>query len=192
MENNLLHENAGFDPSHRTAVVGLGNPLYGDDAVGLVVAQSLAALLRREITADFLDCSVPDARLGEHLLGYGRAIIVDALVDRRARIGTVRQVEISGPSGDPTLSLHTACYRSILALARMVGVPVPQQIHIYGIAIRRPEVLRVGLSAELSHRIPRVVHAIAAWELRDQRSIRPAVPHAWATAEPPERVKGPP
>jgi hydrogenase maturation protease len=171
MENCSLHESAGSDASLRTVVVGLGNPLHGDDAVGLIVAQSVFELLRHQLTIDFLDCPVPDARLAENLIGYQRAVILDAFIDTQAEVGTVKRVEIARHSDNPTLSLHTTGFRIILALAQMVGVAVPRQIQIYGIVVRQPEDFRQGLSRELCGKIPKIVQAIASEELRRVRRL---------------------
>jgi hydrogenase maturation protease len=196
MENYLRHESAESNASHRIAVVGLGNPLQGDDGVGLIVAQSVFAILRHEHGVDLLDCSVPDARLAERLIGYRRAVIVDALIDAPAKVGTVKRVEIARHFDRPSLSLHTSGFQNILALAQMVGIAIPRQIQIYGIVIRQPRIYCEGLSRELGSKIPEVVRAIAAEELRCARKLDCAesfhTPRAKRAEECAEMVKGPP
>jgi hydrogenase maturation protease len=171
MANYSLHESAGSNASHQTAVVGLGNPLYGDDAVGLVVAQSVFEILRHKLTVDLLECPVPDARLAELLIGYQRGVIVDALIDAQAKVGTVNRVEATQHPGNPPLSLHTTGFQNILALAQMVGIAVPDDIRIYGIVIRQPRGFFQGLSLTIGRNIPRIVRAIAAEELRGARKL---------------------
>lgn len=196
MENCSLHESAGSDTPLRTAVVGLGNPLLGDDAVGLIVAQSVFELLRRQIKIDFLDCPVPDARLAESLVGYQRAVILDALVDCQLEVGTVKRVEVSSHSDNPPLTFHTTGFRNILALAQLVGVSVPRQIHIYGIAILPPPNYCEGLSQELGAQLPGIVMDIATEELRCARRLARAksfcVPRSERSERNAELEKGPP
>ncbi len=152
-------------------MVGLGNPLHGDDAVGLIVAQSVFEILHRNSDIDLLECPLLDARLAERLVGYQRAVIIDALVDARAKIGTVSRVEVARPSGDPPLSLHTTGFQDVLALAQMVGMAVPEAVQVYGVVIREPRRFHQGLSAELAAKLSEIVGAIAGEEARSAPSL---------------------
>ena len=60
--------------SARTIVVGLGNPILGDDGVGWRVAQAVQALAPE---ADVECQALGGLSLMERLVGYQRAIIVD-------------------------------------------------------------------------------------------------------------------
>jgi hypothetical protein len=53
----------------------------------------------------------------------------------------------------------------------MVGLEVPRVIVMYGIAIREPESFSENLSAELAARLPQIVQAVAAEELREQQTM---------------------
>ena len=70
-----------------TLVVGLGNPILGDDGVGWRVIDELDRL-------DHADASLQQACVGgvglmEILVGYRRAIIVDAIIDPGKTPGSV-------------------------------------------------------------------------------------------------------
>lgn len=171
MENCSHPESAGSDAAHRTAVVGLGNPLHGDDGVGVAVAQWVFRILRHEFSVDLLEWPILDARLAERLIGYRRAVIVDALTDVRGKVGTVRRVDIAGGSGNPALSLHTAGFHHILALAQMVGMVVPRQIAIYGIVVGKCDEFRQGLSRKIRARVPDIVMNVASEELQHARKL---------------------
>lgn len=196
MENYSHHESAESDAPHRTAVVGLGNPLRGDDGVGVTVAQWVFRILRRELSVDLLEWPVLDARLAERLIGYGRAVIVDALIDAKAKPGTVRRVEIAGCSGNPALSLHTTGFRHILALAKMVGMTVPRRIAVYGVVIQESEDFRQGLSCRIRARVRDIALDIASEELWRARKVGVEKSLRTSRLEHPddfaEIVKGPP
>ncbi len=71
----------------KTLVLGLGNPLLGDDAVGLRVAASLRGRLPPDVELDEDYCG--GLRLMERLAGYDRA--VGAWLNRDfARVETLR------------------------------------------------------------------------------------------------------
>src|SRR5690349_21123116 len=72
----------------KTIIVGLGNPILGDDGVGWKIAEevreqqnSLPTPLQKgegsEVDVEFL--SLGAISLMEHLIGYERAILVDAV-----------------------------------------------------------------------------------------------------------------
>jgi hydrogenase maturation protease len=152
----------------KTALVGLGNPAHGDDGIGLVVARQVYELLRSKPNVDLLEHAASGFSLLERLVGYQRAVIVDALIDPQAEVGTVTRVEIQQPSDYSFLSFHTAGFHDILTLARIVGLEVPRAIVIYGVAIREPQSFSEDLSAELIARVPQIVEAVAAEELGEQ------------------------
>jgi len=168
MEPCWPRADAGPNKPGKTALVGLGNPAYGDDGIGPVVAREVYDLLRSSADVDLLEHAASGYSLAERLVGYQRAVIVDALTDAQAEVGTVTQVEIQESSSCPFLSFHTAGFHDILALARMAGLEVPGAIVMYGITIREPECFSENLSAELAAKLPHIAKAVAEEELLDQ------------------------
>jgi len=162
---------AGVGPNNpgKTALVGVGNPTHGDDGIGPLVARQVYDLLRNKADVDLLEHAASGISLAERLVGYQRAVIIDALIDAHAEVGTVTQVEIPEQSGSPFLSFHTAGFHDILTLARMAGLEVPRAIVVYGITILEPETFSENLSPELAARLPQIVKAVVAEELREHR-----------------------
>ena len=75
MESCSCRESAAVRDRPRTAIVGLGNPLYGDDGVGVIVAQSVFEIVHQKADIDLIDCPAPGARLAERLIGYQQAVV---------------------------------------------------------------------------------------------------------------------
>jgi hydrogenase maturation protease len=119
-------------PRAGTLVLGLGNPLLGDDAVGLKVAR-----LVRERVAGTADIEVDEEeagglRLMERLTGYDRAILVDAAVTGSPP-GTVSRM---GPDEVPTQRTATAHGIDLpraLALGLQLGYPMPSVVRIVAV-----------------------------------------------------------
>ena len=168
MEDCLTRDDAGPSKPGKTAIVGVGNPSYGDDGIGPVVARRVYDLLRGRTNIDLHEHAASGISLAERLVGYQRAVIIDALTDPQAEVGTVSRVEVQKPSGYSLFGFHTAGFHDILALARMLGLEAPRAIVMYGIAIREPESFSENLSAELAARLPQIVKTIATEELREQ------------------------
>jgi hydrogenase maturation protease len=136
----------------RTLVLGLGNPLLGDDAIGLVVASRLRERLAGQDGVVVEEEEAGGLRLMERLTGYDRAILVDAAVGGGAP-GSIRRM---GPDELPTQ--RTAIAHGIdlpraLELGRTLGLPMPASVRV--VAIEAASVLEFR-----EHMTPAVAAAI--------------------------------
>lgn len=129
----------------QTLVLGLGNPLRGDDGIG---PRAIEALSRRELPEGViaLDGGAGGLDLLHVLEGWERAIIIDA-ADVGKEAGqfirfTPKGARFVGTEG--TFSLHNAGLAEVLALADAVSQPLPEVV-IFGV---QPE--RVGWGEGLS------------------------------------------
>jgi hydrogenase maturation protease len=120
----------------RTLVLGLGNPLLSDDAVGLRVAAALELLL----AADPIDGVTvrTSARAGFELLdlmaGTTHAIIVDCLEVPDAVPGRVRRLELRDVSGAARLvGAHDVNIGTLFELAAELGIAMPEWVEIFGV-----------------------------------------------------------
>lgn len=122
-----------------TLVLGLGNPILGDDGVGWRIAEELEARIAgggpggdphgtpRRVEVDRL--SVGGLRLMERLIGYRRAIIVDAVETGTAPPGTVRRLRLDDlpvVGLDRLASAHDSSLAAALTLGRSLGAPLPE------------------------------------------------------------------
>ncbi len=142
-----------------TLILGLGNPLQGDDGVGCRVVEALQAYTLPE-TVEALDGGTPGIGLLHLLEGRALAILIDAAEMGRPP-GTIarfrpREVVLTGSA--ERLSLHRTAVSDTLALAEALGLPLPE-IVFFGV---QPG--RVGwaesLSPEVAAAIPELVQAI--------------------------------
>ena len=123
----------------RILVVGLGNPILGDDGVGWRVADEVA----RQLTSSHVE--VDNLALGglslmERLVGYDEAIIVDAMQTDGGQIGDVSRFdlrELPDLSAGHTTAVHDTSLQTALALGQQMGVPLPQRIQIVAVEAER-------------------------------------------------------
>ncbi len=175
METYLPRENAVAEGATRTALVGLGNPFHGDEAAGLVAARLVHLALCHGEGAGAIDLLEPPSSgfaLSESLVGYQRAVIIDALVDPHAEVGSVWRLDVSECYGQAPLSPHTGGFHEGLALARAVGLPVPSAIGLYGVVIREPQCFAESLSHELGSRLSEIVASIMGAEFAPSSARR--------------------
>jgi hydrogenase maturation protease len=141
----------------RTLLLYLGNPIAGDDRIGLLVGVQLAAelsglpfLTAREFSGSPLD-------LITGVEGYDRLVLVDA-VATGAPVGTVRlfdEKELMAHRADAYP--HSLNLPEALALGHRLGSLLPSHIHLIGIEVRPVRRFREGLSPELEERLPYIV-----------------------------------
>lgn len=126
-------------------IIGVGNPLLGDDGLGIVAARHLAAL-EWPPGVEVLDGGTGGLALFELLAGARGVILLDALAMGTAP-GTLRRLvgeELEWPAAEPPgLSLHDSGLVGVLALARELGRLPP--LVLYGVEPARVE-LGLGLS----------------------------------------------
>lgn len=123
-------------PPLKTLVLGLGNPLLGDDAIGLRVSAVVRERLAGRAGVEVREEEAGGLRLMEALTGYDRAVVVDAAVTGGTP-GTIRRV---GPEELPTQ--RTAIAHGIdlpraLELGRALGLPMPAEVRIVAIEAQR-------------------------------------------------------
>lgn len=143
----------------RAVILGFGNDILGDDAVGLRVAAAVAARLALPVTA----CSIFGLDVPAHLEGFDAAFIIDALESADAAPGELRRFALAEFRGCRHLcSPHSTDFSGGIAFARALGLAMPERIAIYGVAIRPVRDFSDRLSLELTECLPRVVERLAA------------------------------
>jgi len=150
--------------SHRPLVLGLGNPILGDDALGWHVARALAAEVDPEVVE--VDCqTLGGLALMERVAGYRDVLLLDAVVSG-APPGTV----LSLPARDlgARLSCHAACAHDLtltaaLDLGRALGLALPSRLWLVGVEARPRFEFSERISDEIAHALPRAIDAARAW-----------------------------
>ncbi len=137
----------------RLRIIGLGNALRGDDAVGLVVARRLRALLPG---GDILELSGEPAELLDSLGdGVERVVLVDAVMSG-APAGTVHRLDASEAAlvVDASTTTHGLGLAETIELGRALA-RLPPRLLVLGVEARSFE-----LGAPLSPAVARAADAL--------------------------------
>ncbi len=143
----------------RTLVLGLGNPLLGDDAVGLKVAQLVRDRLNGAPGVDVEEEEAGGLRLMERMTGYDRAVLVDAAVTG----GTPGEVRRLAPHDLPTqrtATAHGIDLPSALALGRQLGYPMPSEVTIVAIEAESVLEFRNDMTPAVAAAVERAVAVV--------------------------------
>ncbi len=117
-----------------TVIIGLGNEIAGDDAVGVLAARRLSSLLAGEPDVEVIELPWAGLNLLGALRGRRRAILIDSLNSRRCPAGTIVPLNENDLAGSVRLnSFHDIDYPTAMALGRAVGWPMPGHVEIYAV-----------------------------------------------------------
>lgn len=151
--------------ANKTIIVGLGNDLIADDAVGVLAARALQAELAGR--ADVVETALHGLALLDIFLGYDRAILLDAIQTGRRPPGAV--IEIKASELDPVIapSPHFAGLPEMLALAHQLQLEFPKEFRIFAVEVVDPRTLGGPMTPAVRDAIPelcaRVRSALEAW-----------------------------
>ncbi len=140
-------------------ILGLGNPLQGDDGVGGRVVE---ALERRALPRDVevMDGGTPGIGLVNLLEGRRRVIIVDAaeMGEPPGRVRRFQPQEVTLTGSAERISLHRSGVADALGLARELGLALPEII-VFGVQPARVG-WGEGLSTEVAAVVPQMVETV--------------------------------
>ena len=139
----------------RIAIIGLGNPLRGDDGIGLVVLrylQDCKKTLSKEI--DFIDGGTSGMNLVHFLENYDSVFLLDA-VDFKGTPGELRKFtveEVKNQKIQWFLSTHEPDFLSVFAILQQLG-KIPTRVLIFGVQPKDMS-YKVGFSKEINTALP--------------------------------------
>ena len=120
----------------KTLVLGLGNPIISDDSIGLRVAQRLAERLAGRADVEVAEDHWGGLQLMEQLVGFDRAVIVDAIITG-APPGTIHELTPGDIPTQRSASAHDVNLPTALAFGRQAGLKLPEDhsIRLVGIEV---------------------------------------------------------
>ncbi|MEW5746349.1 MAG: hydrogenase maturation protease [Nitrospirota bacterium] len=145
----------------KTVIIGLGNPILSDDSVGIKVSRALHHTLNGCSGIDITEVYAGGIRLMDAMTGYDRAVIIDAVVTEHSEPGRYYRLSLSDlVSTRNTVSVHDMNLPTALEMGRMLDVPLPEHIDIWGIEAKDVETFSEGLSEAVAQAVPAVVSCI--------------------------------
>jgi hydrogenase maturation protease len=152
----------------RVLVLGLGNPILGDDGLGLRVADLVRSRLAPGSGIEVEEEHRGGLRLMERLLGCDAAVIVDAIVTGRHPPGTILRL---GPGDMPTqhsASGHDVNLPTALRLGVCMGLHLPAEVRIVAVEAESILDFRDDCTAAVTAALPAAAEAVldAVSELR--------------------------
>ena len=145
-----------------TLILGIGNPILGDDGVGFHVAQELAKLITDD-AVDIEDACTSGLNLLDIITGYQRVIIIDAIQTEEGEPGEIyrlrpedftRSVHLGSP-------LHDLNFPTVLDIGKkLIPGEMPREVVIFAIEVEEIETFTEEMTPKVQEAVPQVVKLV--------------------------------
>ena len=146
----------------KTIVVGIGNPILGDDGVGIHITRKLQK--NKNLSSDI---TVEEAQTGgmnllDLIIGFDHAILVDAVSLTGCAHGEVNRFDLSDLPTVHSQNPHDVSLSEAISMIETLGhSSVPQNITIIGVNLKQiPREFTETISSEIRACIPQAVDMI--------------------------------
>lgn len=135
----------------RTIIVGIGNPLMGDDGVGVKVAR----MIGNETNIEFIEMNTAGMDVVENILGYDCAVIIDGVFDERKDEGDVVEYLLEEFEERVHMaSIHEMNFPTALKIGKLhYPEKIPEKILIFGIVIKDIQEFHDTLSENIERKL---------------------------------------
>jgi hydrogenase maturation protease len=146
----------------KTIILGFGNPILTDDAVGIRIAG--------ELEREFPDITVEatsEAGLAilENITGYDKLVIIDSIKTGKGKPGELYKLELEDlmPRSDFSSS-HGLDIATAFKLGEKLGYPLPRQVSIYAVEVKDNSTFGEECTPEIERSIPLIIGQIVKEE----------------------------
>mgnify|MGYP003847287035 FL=1 len=148
----------------KTAIMGFGNPVRSDDAIGIYVIEQLREKLTNPENISIFDMGTAAFEVLFGLKGHDKIILVDGVLNSNEPVGTLFKVPaeevMKAPQDDPMVFLHGMKWDQALSYTKKIlQDEYPEDIQVYLVAIENTK-LEVDLSAIVKEAGDKVVQHI--------------------------------
>jgi hydrogenase maturation protease len=142
----------------KTIILGVGNLILGDDGVGVHVVNKIKKHIQDpSITVD--EAITGGMNLLDLILGYDKAVIIDAVKSEKYKEGTVKRIPISDFNTMHSCNPHDVSLIEAIKMAKKLGeTKIPSEIVIIGIILKEiPCEFGEKLSKDIAAAVPKAV-----------------------------------
>ena len=147
----------------KTLILGIGNPILHDDAIGHKIIEHLQPHITTNPNIDLKTTQTGGLNLLDELIGYDTAILIDAIKKPQEPTGTIHRIPFTDLHYQAAANPHDVSLPQAIHLAQQLGeTRIPKKIIIIGIVNNNPPQLSEHLSTEMTACIPQAVKTTLA------------------------------
>lgn len=148
----------------KIAIMGFGNPVRSDDAVGIYIIEQLKEKIGNNDSISIFDMGTAAFEVLFGLKGHQKIILVDAVINSNEPVGSLFKVPanevLAAPEENPLVFLHSMKWNQALSYAKKIlQDEYPEDIQVYLIAVENTK-LEVELSKTVQDAGDKVVNLI--------------------------------
>ena len=148
----------------KTAIMGFGNPVRSDDAIGVYVVEQLKKIIGDQEDISIFDMGTAAFEVLFGLKGHQKIILIDAVINSNEPIGTLFKLPaeevMKAPQDDPLVFLHGMKWDQALSYAKKIlQDEYPDDIQVYLVAVENTR-LEVELSKQVQTAGDKVVQYV--------------------------------
>lgn len=144
----------------KTLILGLGNPICGDDGVGIRIAEAL----KDEVAGPQVEVAETTAAglsLLDLMAGYQRIIVVDAIRTQNGVPGQVYRLGLSDLPGPlHCATLHDVDLATALELGSRLGMEMPREVIIFAVEVADTTTFLEGFTPDVERAVPEVASLV--------------------------------
>ncbi|WP_406661606.1 hydrogenase maturation protease [Methanolobus sp. ZRKC3] len=156
----MLKKKLRSDPTIR--ILGCGNPLIGDDGIGIHVIERLKEMHDKlPDDVELVDAGVCGLDMLNLLEDVSRVIIVDA-IKGAGDAGSVHRFsaeDIKAASSANAFSMHDTSLADVLCISEHIQ-KMPEQITVFGIEIGKADEISLSLSDKVQDSVDEIIELI--------------------------------
>jgi hydrogenase maturation protease len=160
--NESLTSSESPAPARPLLLLGLGNDILTDDAVGLFVVRELRPRLAAHPSIDIRETTEMGLALLDFITGYRTVVIVDSIQTGKASPGFLHELDAPALNQLTGRTPHFVGVSETLALGQRLGLAMPEQVKIFAIEVEDPFTLGTAMTPALQLALPGIVQRIAA------------------------------
>jgi len=146
----------------KTLILGIGNPILGDDGIGFHVVQELARRISDQ-DIDVLDVNTSGLDLLENIAGYDKVIIIDAIETDTGDRGGIYKLGLE----DLVNTVNQASWPHNVNLATAIDIgrkfvanQMPKEMVIFAIVVGQVTSFAEEMTAKVRETVPKVVDLV--------------------------------
>lgn len=146
----------------KTIILGFGNPILTDDAVGIRIAEALEKEFPGVTVEAFCEAGLA---ILERVTGYDKLVIIDSIKTGKGKPGELYRLELDDlePKSDFSSS-HGLDIATALKMGEILGYPMPREVSIYAVEVKDNTTFGEGFTPEIAKSMPLIVDQIVKEE----------------------------
>jgi len=146
----------------KVLVLGLGNDILTDDAIGLRIIRQLRSQNHTPPSVHLAETSEMGLALLDFITGYDAVLLVDSIQTGRVPPGQIHDLDAEGFARVTGRTPHFLGVGETIALGRRLGLAMPNTARVIAVETQDPFTLGTELTPPLAAALPRAVHYVHA------------------------------